>query len=213
LLIIGPPKPKRPHHATKTVHRCQRRLCYQNKCDAVSREPPRLETAFNAWYGTSPNCATEDGNLHNWKRYECDCRCDGKYLPLLPPSNAPGRGVSTSVGLCFLFLDTGECILSQVPTAFDDVDLTADFGFPNIRQNNPQTCCLWSNRGATWIQHGSNHRLLCLIQTSRPKSRNCLGLLRRICLVHRSFRLLGNTFEMKLAWNTSIKFYSYVELP
>jgi hypothetical protein len=25
-----------------------------------------------------------------------------------------GRGIPTSVGLCFLWLDTGECILSQV---------------------------------------------------------------------------------------------------
>jgi len=44
-----------------------------------------------------------------------------------------GRGVANSVGMCFLSLDTGECILSQVSTA--PVRSNSDFRFPNIRQN------------------------------------------------------------------------------
>lgn len=49
-----------------------------------------------------------------------------RKVPLNYSQLRTGRGIATSVGICFLALDTGECTLSQVPAIVKSADQISD---------------------------------------------------------------------------------------
>jgi len=114
------------------------------------------------------------------------------------------RGSAVCVGLCFLSLDTGECILSQVlcncVRRLTQICDSQTYGktIHKLAVFDPLEV-----RNALSLY--PDVRLCCLRQISLLKSRNCVKLSRRIYRVHQSFLAQESSSERTWGWNISIK--------